>query len=91
MTCNRRGLACALPVLRKDFLFCDYQLYESAAMGADAVLLIVRILTEPRLADLLRSPPSLGLAALVEVYSEPTRPKPPPAPALAWSASTTAT
>jgi indole-3-glycerol phosphate synthase len=61
--------ACALPVLRKDFLFCDYQLYESAAMGADAVLLIVRILSAPQLTDLLRTAAALGLAALVEVYS----------------------
>ena len=66
---RRARAACALPVLRKDFLFCDYQLYESAAMGADAVLLIVRILTEPLLADLLRTAAALGLAALVEVYS----------------------
>lgn len=62
--------ACALPVLRKDFIFCDYQLYESAAMGADAVLLIVRILSESELADLVRLAFRLGLATLVEVYSE---------------------
>jgi indole-3-glycerol phosphate synthase len=62
--------ACALPVLRKDFIFCDYQLYESAAIGADAVLLIVRILSENELADLIRLASRLGLATLVEVYSE---------------------
>jgi len=61
--------ACALPVLRKDFLFCDYQLYESAAMGADAVLLIVRILDPAQLADLIATAAALGLVALVEVYS----------------------
>jgi indole-3-glycerol phosphate synthase len=62
--------AAALPILRKDFIFCDYQVYESAAMGADAVLLIVRILSESQLADLMQVTAHLGLAALVEVYSE---------------------
>jgi indole-3-glycerol phosphate synthase len=62
-------LASGLPVLRKDFIFCDYQVYESAAMGADAVLLIVRILSESELAGLIDLASSLGLATLVEVYS----------------------
>jgi len=62
--------AAALPVLRKDFLFCPYQIYESAAMGADALLLIARILTEGGLADLLALSGRLGLDALVEVHSE---------------------
>jgi indole-3-glycerol phosphate synthase len=62
--------AAALPILRKDFIFCDYQVYESAAMGADAVLLIVRILSENQLADLMELTSHLGLATLVEVYSE---------------------
>ena len=61
--------ACSLPVLRKDFLFCDYQLYESAAMGADAVLLIVKILPEPDLARLHKLAGELGLDALVEAAS----------------------
>jgi len=61
--------ACTLPVLRKDFIFCDYQLYESAVIGADAVLLIVRILSERKLSDLIRLASRLGLATLVEVYS----------------------
>jgi indole-3-glycerol phosphate synthase len=61
--------ACDLPVLRKDFLFCDYQIYESAAMGADAVLLIVRILDPPQLTDLIGLAANLGLAALVEIYT----------------------
>jgi indole-3-glycerol phosphate synthase len=59
-----------LPILRKDFIFCDYQVYESAAMGADAVLLIVRMLSPNQLADLLQLSAVLGLAALVEVYDE---------------------
>jgi indole-3-glycerol phosphate synthase len=63
--------ASGLPVLRKDFIFSDYQIYESAAMGADAVLLIVRILSPTALADFIGLASGLGLAALVEVYSEP--------------------
>jgi indole-3-glycerol phosphate synthase len=61
--------ASPLPVLRKDFIVCDYQVYESAAMGADALLLIVRILSEPELTDLIGLAADLGLTALVEVYS----------------------
>lgn len=66
---RRARSACRLPVLRKDFIFSDYQIYESAAMGADAVLLIVRILGAAQLSDLLRAAEALGLAALVEVYT----------------------
>jgi indole-3-glycerol phosphate synthase len=62
--------AAPLPVLRKDFIVCDYQVYESAAMGADALLLIVRILPEAELADLIDLAAGLGLTALVEVYTE---------------------
>jgi indole-3-glycerol phosphate synthase len=62
-------LASGLPVLRKDFIFCDYQIYESAAMGADAVLLIVRILDPQRLVDLIQLASSLRLTALVEIYT----------------------
>jgi indole-3-glycerol phosphate synthase len=58
-----------LPVLRKDFLLDSYQLYESRALGADAVLLIVRALDQPRLVDLLALAGELGLAALVETHS----------------------
>jgi indole-3-glycerol phosphate synthase len=61
--------ASGLPVLRKDFIFCKYQIYESAAMGADAVLLIVRILDRRHLTELIGLAASLGLAVLVEVYS----------------------
>jgi indole-3-glycerol phosphate synthase len=58
--------AVRLPVLRKDFLFDDYQIVESAAMGADAVLLIVRILPQADLARLHKLALELGLDALVE-------------------------
>ena len=60
----------ALPVLRKDFIVAEYQLVESRAQGADAVLLIVAALDDATLAHLLRTASSLGLAALVEIHDE---------------------
>lgn len=60
----------ALPLLRKDFIFDDYQLYESAACGADAVLLITAILSPERLRELLDLSRSLKLDCLVEVHNE---------------------
>lgn len=62
--------AVKLPVLRKDFLISPYQVYESAVMGADAVLLIVRALSPELLKDLLSLCSSLELDALVEVHNE---------------------
>lgn len=62
--------ATSLPILRKDFALFEDDLVEARAAGADAVLLIVRILDGNRLPDLLRVAGSLGLAALVEVHSE---------------------
>ena len=56
------------PVLRKDFLIDPVQLDESRAAGADAVLLIVRILGDPLLGELLRGAQAMGMAALVEVH-----------------------
>jgi indole-3-glycerol phosphate synthase len=61
--------AVATPLLRKDFTLDEYQLWESRAAGADAVLLIVAILEPARLGDLLHAAKGLGLAALVEVHS----------------------
>src|SRR5829696_3498135 len=58
-----------LPVLRKDFVFDDYQVYESAAAGADAVLLIVAALDDDVLLRLRRLvEDELGMDALVEVH-----------------------
>ncbi len=58
-----------LPVLRKDFILSSYQIYESALISADAVLLIVRILSKSQLNDYLALCAGLGLDALVEVHS----------------------
>jgi indole-3-glycerol phosphate synthase len=58
-----------LPVLRKDFVFDEYQLFESAAAGADAVLLIVAVLDDPQLESLRRvAEEDLRMDALVEVH-----------------------
>jgi len=59
-----------LPVLRKDFLISAYQIYESAVMEADAVLLIVRILDQQQLKDYLSLCNELKMDGLVEVHSE---------------------
>lgn len=61
--------AVSVPVLRKDFLLCDYQIWESRAMGADAVLLIVAALEDAALARLIRLAGDLGMRALVEVHA----------------------
>ena len=59
-----------IPVLRKDFVVDPYQVYEAAFYQADAVLLIVRILTEDVLGKCLQAADAVGLEALVEVHSE---------------------
>ncbi len=60
----------SLPLLRKDFIFDEYQVYETAASGADALLLIVAILNRKQLEELLSMSRSLGLSCLVEVHNE---------------------
>jgi indole-3-glycerol phosphate synthase len=64
---SARG-AVDVPVLRKDFILEPVQVYEARAMGADAVLLIVRILEGSRLAELLSVVEDLGMTALVETH-----------------------
>lgn len=63
--------AVVLPVLRKDFIIDEYQLYEAKAIGADAVLLIAACLSPADMEQLLKIADSIGLEALVEIHSVP--------------------
>jgi indole-3-glycerol phosphate synthase len=62
--------AVTLPVIRKDFVVDEYQLFEARAIGADAILLIVAALDQPSLVRLQTRAWELGLAALVEVHDD---------------------
>ena len=59
-----------IPLLRKDFLFCPYQIYESRAFGADAVLLIDAILNDSELKELISLAHELKMQCLVEVHDQ---------------------
>ena len=61
--------ACALPVLRKDFMVDAYQVYEACAMGADCILLIAAALETGKMQELEALAHALGLAVLVEVHN----------------------
>ena len=67
---KQTGASGRAPVLRKDFLFDHYQVYEARAAGADGILLIVAILEPPLLRELLETAHSLGMQCLVEVHDE---------------------
>ncbi|MEK1904707.1 MAG: indole-3-glycerol phosphate synthase TrpC [Pseudomonas sp.] len=60
--------ACALPVIRKDFMVDPYQIVEARALGADCVLLIVSALDDVRMAELASTAKDVGLDVLVEVH-----------------------
>src|SRR6185312_74870 len=61
--------ACTLPVLRKDFTLTDYHVLEAAAVGADAILLIVAILDDDALRSLRELAAEYKMAALVEAHT----------------------
>lgn len=70
--------ACPLPILRKDFVVDPWQVYETRAMGADAVLLIAAILEASLLNDLMGLALSIRLECLIEVHNEADLEKVPP-------------
>ena len=59
-----------IPVLRKDFIIYPYQIYEAKYIGADAILLIVAILSQEELVNYLNLAHSIGLGVLVEAHDE---------------------
>ncbi|MBE7437403.1 MAG: indole-3-glycerol phosphate synthase TrpC [Spirochaetales bacterium] len=64
-------LPVGLPVLRKDFIIDERQIFQARAAGADAILLIVRILSTQQLRDFFEIVTGLGMDALIEVHDQP--------------------
>jgi indole-3-glycerol phosphate synthase len=62
--------AVSVPVLRKDFIIDEYQIYQSRAYGADAVLLIASVMDDPHLMRLYKVVRRLGIEALIEVHNQ---------------------
>lgn len=60
----------SVPCLRKEFIVDPYQIYEARAAGADAILLIVRVLSDKELEDFLETTHALGMKALVETHNK---------------------
>ena len=59
-----------IPVLQKDFIIDEYQIYESKIIGADCILLIIKILEKQQFIDYFNIANSLGLSVLVEIHDE---------------------
>ena len=66
----KKALDTPVPLLRKDFILDEYQVYEARAAGADAILLIVVILEPEKLSELLELSHRLGMKCLVETHNE---------------------
>lgn len=62
--------AVEIPILRKDFIFDEYQIYEARVIGADALLLIAGVLDTKKISEFIKIANSLNLECLVEVHSE---------------------